>query len=809
MNGKDLMQALNDIDERYIEEALPWSAAVKKERHPVWALAAGLALCLGLGAGAALLFGGPLLTSGDPGPEVTTLENAATGEVRAAEQEAPEVPIPDLEFAVNDTGIGRATGGVYAAGEGTQRELTLDELSSLREQPGLSWMGGYYLTGGALFHETGDLMQVWVIGYSPSAVDESLETFPVTESPAFTLVLGKEGESGLPNAIEDQLFFLEEPNNTVEGVGVRAAQFPYQDSYIDPVSGESTQVDSTLYCTGYTLDGASVGLMAIADGTALTEEEAQRLAEVAAGYGVHYGLSLEGISAEPKGKDTPNVNYGDSYHLTVLGPLGSRAPLDFAAYTVETQEEYGSYGEFLQAMEEDFNLGRWPEGFAEGSTNRELTQEEMQSIWGGQLPWQENLPLAGWAVFDPSGDLEGVYLYGADEGSQEIGSRFLVVLRPGPLDWEALRRRELSYDIIQKPNNQVNGQNVYAVTTALDQFYEDDAGERVDLGDHITYQASFQTDSLAVTVYGYAQGAAGDAPTPEEQQAEALARDEAQALVETVVGRSLYGPLSLEGIAGGADSAPQEESTSSQTESAVSSEIEENESTEGGLNYLDVSFNTSEYIPYMEEQTQLYQHYAEAEQRGETWSVSRGLEEDELNFLLDQDFLPNQEDFAILEGGATLDWMEEPLWVELSGFPTQETRSSGISAFTLYLSKGDVPVSEAKYLSTLFPEPNNTLEGVDIYAFRWEEETSLSQFSTPAEGQPYIPPVYDHDDSVLFALAFQKEDIGVAMTVRCDKWGFASEEEAKDFALSLAENIITQEVIPMENDMQVLSLPEN
>lgn len=809
MNGKDLMQALNDIDERYIEEALPWSAAVKKERHPVWALAAGLALCLGLGAGAALLFGGPLLTSGDPGPEVTTLENAATGEARAAEQEAPEVPIPDLEFAVNDTGIGRATGGVYAAGEGTQRELTLDELSSLREQPGLSWMGGYYLTGTALFDENGGTLQVMVAGYDPSIVDESLETFPVTESPAFTLVLGKEGESGLPNAIEDQLFFLEEPNNTVEGVGVRAARSEEEGVYIDPVSGESRSAQVTLYCTGCTLDGASVGLMAIADGTALTEEEAQRLAEVAAGYGVHYGLSLEGLSAEPKGKDTPNVNYGDSYHLTLLGPLGSRAPLDFAAYTVETQEEYGSYEEFLQAMEEDFNLGRWPEGFAEGSTNRELTQEEMQSIWGGQLPWQENLPLAGWAVFDPSGDLEGVYLYGADENSQEIGSRFLVVLRPGPLDWEALRLRELSYDIIQEPNNQVNGQNVYAVTTALDQFYEDDAGERVDLGDHITYQASFQTDSLAVTVYGYAQGAAGDAPTPEEQQAEALARDEAQALVETVVGRSLYGPLSLEGIAGGADSAPQEESTSSQAESAVSSEIEENESTEGGLNYLDVSFNTSEYIPYMEEQTQLYQHYAEAEQRGETWSVSRGLEEDELNFLLDQDFLPNQEDFAILEGGATLDWMEEPLWVELSGFPTQETRSTGISAFTLYLAKGDIPVSRAKYLSTLFPEPNNTLEGVDIYAFRWEEETNFSQFSTPAEGQPYIPPVYDHDDSVLFALAFQKEDIGVAMTVRCDKWGFASEEEAQDFALSLAENIITQEVIPMENDMQVLSLPEN
>lgn len=808
MNGKDLMQALNDIDERYIEEALPWSAAVKKERHPVWALAAGLALCLGLGAGAALLFGGPLLTSGDPGPEVTTLENAATGEARAAEQEAPEVPIPHLEFAVSDSGIGASVGGVYAEGV-IQRALTLDELSSLREQPGLSWMGDYYLTGTALFDENGATLQVMVAGYDPSIVDESLETFPVEKIPAFLLALGQED---LPTQIEEQLAFLEEPNNTVEGVGVRAAQFPYQDSYIDPVSGESTQVDSTLYCTGCTLDGASVGLMAIADGTALTEEEAQRLAEVAAGYGVHYGLSLEGLSAEPKGKDTPNVNYGDSYHLTVLGPLGSRAPLDFAAYTVETQEEYGSYEEFLQAMEEDFNLGRWPEGFAEGSTNRELTQEEMQSIWGGQLPWQENLPLAGWAVFDPSGDLEGVYLYGADEGSQEIGSRFLVVLRPGPLDWEALRRRELSYDIIQEPNNQVNDQDVYAVTTALDQFYEDDAGERVDLGDHITYQASFQTDSLAVTVYGYAQGAAGDTPTPEEQQAEALARDEAQALVETVVGRSLYGPLSLEGIAGGGlPSLSQEESSSSQAESGAPSEIEENESTEGGLNYLDVSFNTSEYIPYMEEQTQLYQHYAEAEQRGETWSVSRSLEEDELNFLLDQDFLPNQEDFAILEGGATLDWMEEPLWVELSGFPTQETRSSGISAFTLYLSKGDVPVSEAKYLSTLFPEPNNTLEGVDIYAFRWEEAVSYHVFTDYTTDYPYPHPTpfHDSDQSVEFGLAFQKEDIGVAMTVRCDKWGFASEEEAKDFALSLAENIITQEVIPMEGDMQALSLPEN
>ena len=99
---------------------------------------------------------------------------------------------------MNDTGIGRATGGVYAAGRGTQRGLTLDELSSLREQPGLSWMGGYYLTGGALFHETGDLMQVWVIGYSPLRRGRELGDLPCDRVTGLHSGSGQEGESGLP-----------------------------------------------------------------------------------------------------------------------------------------------------------------------------------------------------------------------------------------------------------------------------------------------------------------------------------------------------------------------------------------------------------------------------------------------------------------------------------------------------------------------------------------------------------------------------------------------------------------------------------
>ena len=481
-----------------------------------------------------------------------------------AEDSAQTVEVPDLEFAVNKTGTSSGTGVLYAEGV-TQRDLTLDELEYLRSQPGLSWMKEYYLLGSGIFGEDGNIIQVTVSGYTPSTVEESPQPFPVGAAPAFLLALG---ENELPTDIKDQLFFLEEPNNTVEGVEVKAAQSEYQESYIDPVSGETTYVDSTLYCTGYTLDGASVGLIAVGDGNTLTTEDAEHLAEVAAGYGVHYGLSLEGLSAEPKGKDTPNVNYGDSYHLTVLGPLGSRAPLDFATYTVETQEEYGSYEEFLQAMEEDFNLGRWPEGFAEGSTNRELTQEEMQSIWGGQLPWDEGIPVTGWAVYSPEGNLEYVSL-SSYQDNQGIGSWFTMRLQPGPLDWETQRLQELSYDIIQEPNNQVNGQDVYAVTNTLETFREEDTTGRMIPLEHLTaYRASFQKGEspVAVTVYGYAQRPAGDELTPEEQTADALAQDEAQALVETVTGRSLYGPLTLDALGG-----PDASSTSVQEESPPSS----------------------------------------------------------------------------------------------------------------------------------------------------------------------------------------------------------------------------------------------
>lgn len=555
MTAKDLLTALNDIDPKLLEDVEPWGAAPKTiRRHPVWAVAAALALCLGIGTAVVLLTGQLSLVS----PE---------GSMMMAEDSAQTVEVPDLEFAVNETGTSSGTGVLYAEGV-TQRDLTLDELEYLRSQPGLSWMKEYYLLGSGIFGEDGNIIQVTISGYTPSTVEESPQPFPVGAAPAFLLALG---ENELPTDIKDQLFFLEEPNNTVEGVEVKAAQSEYQESYIDPVSGETTYVDSTLYCTGYTLDNASVGLIAVGDGDTLTTEDAEHLAEVAAGYGVHYGLSLEGIGVEPLGDDTPNVNYGDSYHLVVLGPLGSPAPLEFAPYSSISLEDYSSPEEFTQVLNSDFLQESIPELPDEDSTERELTQEEIRSIWGGQLPWDEGIPVTGWAVYSPEGNLEYVSL-SSYQDNQGIGSWFTMRLQPGPLNWEALRLQELSYDIIQEPNNQVNGQDVYAVTNTFETFREEDTTGRMIPLEHLTaYRASFQKGEspVAVTVYGYAQRPAGDELTPEEQTADALAQDEAQALVETVTGRSLYGPLTLDALGG-----PDASSTSVQEESSASSQAD-------------------------------------------------------------------------------------------------------------------------------------------------------------------------------------------------------------------------------------------
>ncbi len=540
MKAKDLLQAMNDIDPKLLEGTEPWGEPAKRLHRPPWvvAVAAGLVLCVALGAGALMMKSGVGIFSANEGEQGTASPLTVTA----------YSDLPDLEFAVNDTGEMQETGVLYEEGV-THRSLTLDELDYLRNQPGLSWMQGYYLLGNGLMDAQGNVILLQVMGYAPAVVEADPELFPMNQAPAFLLELAPR-QNGTD--VADLLEFLSEPNNQVEGVGVRAGRIPLEDTAINGVTGSTKPVTAQLYCTQYTLENLQVGMIAVSstDDNGSTAEEAEKLAETAVGLGISQSMEIDQISAEPLGDDTPNLSYGDSYHLIMLGPQGAPAPLDFAPYTVETQENYGSYEEFLEAIRSNFPEALETGEVPEGTTSEKLTNEEIASIWDGKVPWDEDIPVEGWANYDKDGHLEEIYIYGGtDQENQAIGSEFLVTLKLGSLDWDAICAKELSYDIITEPNNTVAGQSVYAVTTTIEESYVDpETDETVDAGDLTSYKASFQVESpsqVAVSVYGYARGSASEDPTPEEIQAEALAQEEAQALVESVVGHSLYYWISL------------------------------------------------------------------------------------------------------------------------------------------------------------------------------------------------------------------------------------------------------------------------
>ena len=571
MKAKDLLQAMNDIDPKLLEGTEPWGEPAKKLHRPPWAVAvaAGLVLCVALGAGVMMANHGPQTASSEAG---TLTAIPLPG--------AQELSAPDLEFAVNDTGKMQETGVLYEEGV-THRSLTLDELDYLRNQPGLSWMQDYYLLGNGLMDAQGNVILLQVMGYAPAVVEADPERFPMNQAPAFLLELAP-GQNGTD--VEDLLEFLSEPNNQVEGVGVRAGRIPLEDTAINWDTGSTKPITAQLYCTQYTLENLKVGMIAVSstDDNGSTAEEAEKLAETAVGWGISQPMEIDQISAEPLGDDTPNLSYGDSYHLIMLGPQGTPAPLDFAPYTVETQENYGSYEEFLEAIRSNFPEALETGEVPEGTTSEKLTNEEIASIWGGKVPWDEDIPVEGWANYDKDGHLDGIYIYGSiDQKNQAIENEFLITLKPGPLDWDAICAKELSYDIITEPNNTVAGQSVYAVTTTIEESYVDpETDETVDAGELISYKASFQMESpsqVAVSVSNYIHGIASDNPTPEELQAEGLAQEEAQALVESVVGHSLYhwvslGQLYIQGA--GAASSQTEESQESSSQQAVSSQPE-------------------------------------------------------------------------------------------------------------------------------------------------------------------------------------------------------------------------------------------
>ena len=216
MKAKDLLQAMNDIDPKLLEGTEPWGEPAKKLHRPPWAVAvaAGLVLCVALGAGVMMANHGPQTASSEAG---TLTAIPLPG--------AQELSAPDLEFAVNDTGKMQETGVLYEEGV-THRSLTLDELDYLRNQPGLSWMQDYYLLGNGLMDAQGNVILLQVMGYAPAVVEADPERFPMNQAPAFLLELapGQNGTDVAPSVVREEQEQAREDDRSLSAVFSRLSQ---------------------------------------------------------------------------------------------------------------------------------------------------------------------------------------------------------------------------------------------------------------------------------------------------------------------------------------------------------------------------------------------------------------------------------------------------------------------------------------------------------------------------------------------------------------------------------------------------------
>ena len=143
MKAEDLLQAMNDIDTKYVAEAQPWTAPVKKLHHPVWAAAAAVMLCLGLGAGAAVMLHSPAVQPGAEGGVTTELSSSQEAGGASVTLEFEHLAAGEEKIAPFAGTYGPAYAEASAAGEdGGILGGGYSEIFLTREQ--LDWLNGYH-----------------------------------------------------------------------------------------------------------------------------------------------------------------------------------------------------------------------------------------------------------------------------------------------------------------------------------------------------------------------------------------------------------------------------------------------------------------------------------------------------------------------------------------------------------------------------------------------------------------------------------------------------------------------------------------
>lgn len=475
MNARDLLTALNDIDPKLLEDTLPWGAPVQKSRRPVWAVAAAIVLCVGL-------VGGVVLSQN----YVPQLANDATG---------PTQGLTELQYAQGNTEeLDQANLQTDLTGLPTYT-MTPEELSSL-------WADGYLagadqfasIVGTVTTNEDGSLNRVEVRGYLSEA-----ETFVITLAP---------GE--IPPGEESyRLSFLEEPNNTVDGIGIYAAWYDEDRELC------GNPVDSTIYDVGFLLEGdqpVGVTLQMYVDSWGFSSEEQAK--DFAAGFisqCLFGGVNLEGLdtaSPEPQGTGLKFDADMDSAYEDLSGLL--------AAYATR-------------------HINNQPD-----TEIVDITPEQLASIWGTPLPWEAygEVQVEAYSILSQEGEPLFTEVTGRlATGEQESVYLFDIQLFPRQpsQEWD-----DLAAAYAQQANNHANGLDIIAGSFTSTEYNAPQTGPAITY-----YQALFCTQgdspmAANLTVFVH-PSSSGESPISGEQ---------AQQLVGTLIKPAWDGTLDTSVLGG-------------------------------------------------------------------------------------------------------------------------------------------------------------------------------------------------------------------------------------------------------------------
>ena len=501
MNAKDLLTALNDIDPKLLEDVEPWGEPAQPlRRRPLWAVAAGLVLTLGLGSGG-LFLAQHLSTL--PAEYQQSQEEGVQQDSAAAQAEA----MPELEFESfssytdfeENCGLSQALYAYYTdyvgsffsgeSHEGEMPNLTEEQLETIWGAP-LPWDG---------------LEDIQLEAYSAQVHDTCLYaeitgrlTTEVGSLPLCSAVLIPQQDAQEWEQLAEECVSL--GNNQVQGIDIAAFEVTGTDYYSPQISPEQTS-----YLASFVLEGNSPVIAHLitrsyTESDAFSKEDAQELLNALVGRSISSGLPVSG--------------------LTTAGDTPSQVTLTYA------ENNTG------RAINTDWAL-------PPDSTSLEMTPEEIASLWGGEtFAWQgtpaaDSFLLEGYRYVTPAGETIRVMVWGyASQEAQDLGMEaFFLILSPedipvsGPRDAVAF---------LEEPNNQVEGVDVWAAKGHGGRGTGD-----VYHSDTTLYNVTFLTGGVGVAAQAVCDPLGlGDA--------------QAQELLAAFVGQSIRGGIHLEGLAQGA-----------------------------------------------------------------------------------------------------------------------------------------------------------------------------------------------------------------------------------------------------------------